>query len=84
VRCLRDIAPIACALTATLGLALAVPAGDAAAAGDEARAIAEARAWQGRWCPPAGCRGEPASFASVGGFAAATLGVLALARRRRS
>jgi len=56
--------------------------GDARAS--EARAIEAARRWQGRWCPPTGC-GPPASASatSIGGFAAAALGAVVLARRRR-
>lgn len=71
--CLSGALPAAA--TTTVG-------GEARAA--EARAIEEARRWQGRWCPPTGC-GPPvsASAASIGGFAAAALGAVALARRRR-
>jgi hypothetical protein len=67
-------------------LAVAACAGPAAAsAPSEAEAIARARAWQGRWCPPTGCVAPPpATLASLGGFAVATLGALALARRRSS
>jgi MYXO-CTERM domain-containing protein len=53
-------------------------------AAEEPEAIAEARRWQGRWCPTTGCGPpEAASVASIGGFAAAALGAVVLARRRR-
>ncbi len=70
----------------TLGaLAGSVPAAAATTtAKAETEALAEARRWQGRWCPPTGCGPPaPASAASVGGFAAAALGAVLLARRRR-
>lgn len=72
------------ALLAALAIvALAGPAAASSTPESEARAIAQAREWQGRWCPPTGCGPPaPASLASLGGFAAATLGALALARRR--
>jgi hypothetical protein len=72
-------------LAALVIAAFAGPAAATSASGAEARAVAEARAWQGRWCPPAGCgAAPPASIASLGSFAAAALGALALARRRSS
>ena len=49
---------------------------------EQAQALDEARRWQGRWCPITGCATPPASAASLGGFAAAALGALLLARRR--
>ncbi|MCL4684184.1 hypothetical protein KJ059_05470 [Myxococcota bacterium] len=69
----------------TLGaLAGSVPAAATTTAEAETAALAEARRWQGRWCPPTGCAPPaPASAASVGGFAAAALGAVLLARRRR-
>jgi MYXO-CTERM domain-containing protein len=70
-------------LAALVVAAFAGPAAASPAAEEEA--IAQARAWQGRWCPPTGCSAPPpATLASLGGFAAATLGALALARRRSS
>jgi MYXO-CTERM domain-containing protein len=80
VRSLRPTLLVALAVVALAGPAAASSGADA-----EERAIAEARTWRGRWCPPTGCGAPPpASFASIGGFAAATLGALALARRRSS
>lgn len=64
-------------LTALAILALAGPAPAGAAQGAEEAAMARARAWEGRFCPPA-----PSGLASPFGFAVATLGALALARRR--
>lgn len=82
---MRRLRPILLALPAALALAgaLAPPASALPAPDAEARAIAEARAARGRWCPPTGCGPPPpASLSSLGGFAAATLGALALGRRR--
>jgi MYXO-CTERM domain-containing protein len=73
------------ALSALLLAAAAPPAAASPASEAEARALDEARAARGRWCPPTGCAGsQGSSLASLGGFAAATLGALALARRRAS
>lgn len=82
----RSTALASFALAALLLLAAAPPAAVASPGAEpEARGLAEARAARGRWCPPTGCGPVPrASLASVGGFAAATLGALALARRRAS
>jgi len=82
------------ALLAALAIAaLAGPAAGSPTPESEAQAVAQAREWKGRWCPLDGPEGHaatgcgappPASFASFGGFAAAALGALALARRRSS
>lgn len=66
------------ALFAAFALAaLAGPASASSAPDAEAAALERARAWEGRFCPP-----PPSGLTSLGGFAAATLGALALARRR--
>ena len=81
----RSLLPAALAALAIAASAAPARASSAPAAAAEARALAEARTARGRWCPITGCPPQGgASFASLGGFAAATLGVLALARRRRS
>lgn len=81
----RSLLPAALAALAIAASAAPALGSPAPAPGAEARALAEARAARGRWCPIAGCPPQGgASFASLGSFAAATLGALALARRRRS
>lgn len=69
---LRPTLLVALAIVAVAGPAPATTAPDA-----EEAAITRAREWKGRYCPPA-----PRGLASPIGFAMATLGALALARRR--
>jgi MYXO-CTERM domain-containing protein len=84
VRRLRPTLLVACAAVALATLP-ALPARAASGTDAEARAIEQARAARGRWCPPTGCAGAPGgTLPGLGGFAAATLGALALARRRSS
>jgi len=84
VRRLHPALLVACALAALVTMT-ALPARAASGSDAEARAIEEARAARGRWCPPTGCAEAPGGTLShLGGFAAATLGALALARRRSS